>query len=116
VAAGVLSGGQQQMLAIAQAMMRRPRLLMMDEPSLGLAPVIVDQVLEVIQRLRRDGTTILLVEQMVERALEIADAGYVLQNGRMIGHGTAKALGAGDLIRRAYLGAGTDGGEGVAKP
>jgi len=112
--AGALSGGQQQMLAIAQAMMRRPRLLMMDEPSLGLAPVIVDQVLETIQRLRRGGTTILLVEQMVERALEIADEGYVLQNGRMIGHGTAQALGSGDLIRRAYLGAGIEG-EGAAK-
>jgi branched-chain amino acid transport system ATP-binding protein len=113
--AGVLSGGQQQMLAIAQAMMRQPRLLMMDEPSLGLAPVIVDQVLVVIQRLRRNGTTILLVEQMVERALEIADEGYVLQNGRMIGHGTAQALGSGDLIRRAYLGAGIDGGKGAAE-
>jgi branched-chain amino acid transport system ATP-binding protein len=115
VTAGVLSGGQQQMLAIAQAMMRQPRLLMMDEPSLGLAPVIVDQVLEVIQRLRRNGTTILLVEQMVERALEIADEGYVLQNGRMIGHGTVQELGSGDLIRRAYLGAGIEG-EGAAKP
>jgi branched-chain amino acid transport system ATP-binding protein len=115
VTAGVLSGGQQQMLAIAQAMMRQPRLLMMDEPSLGLAPVIVDQVLEVVQRLRRNGTTVLLVEQMVERALEIADEGYVLQNGRMIGHGTAQALGSGDLIRRAYLGAGIEG-EGAAKP
>jgi len=107
--AGVLSGGQQQMLAIAQALMRRPRLLMMDEPSLGLAPVLVDQLMAIIQRLRQGGTTILLVEQMVERALEIADAAYVLQNGRMIGHGTARELAAGDLVRRAYLGAAVGG-------
>ncbi|HEX2890561.1 ABC transporter ATP-binding protein [Vineibacter terrae] len=107
VRAGVLSGGQQQMLAIAQALMRRPRLLMLDEPSLGLAPVIVDQLIDVILRLRAGGTTILLVEQMVERALEIADHAYVLQNGVVIGHGTPADIRAGDLIRRAYLGAGS---------
>jgi branched-chain amino acid transport system ATP-binding protein len=103
--AGVLSGGQQQMLAIGQALMREPRLLMLDEPSLGLAPIIVDQVLEVIQRLRAAGTTILLVEQMVERALEIADYSYVLRNGRILGHGVAAEIAAGDLVRHAYVGA-----------
>jgi branched-chain amino acid transport system ATP-binding protein len=106
--AGVLSGGQQQMLAIAQALMREPKLLMLDEPSLGLAPIVVDQVMDVLQRLRSAGTTILLVEQMVERALEIADQAYVLQNGVIIGHGTPDAIRRGDLIRRAYLGAGSD--------
>jgi branched-chain amino acid transport system ATP-binding protein len=103
--AGALSGGQQQMLAIGQALMREPRLLMLDEPSLGLAPIIVDAVLEVVQSLRKDGTTILLVEQMVERALEVADYGYVLQSGRIIGAGDPATLAAGDAIRRAYLGA-----------
>jgi branched-chain amino acid transport system ATP-binding protein len=108
--AGVLSGGQQQMLAIAQALMRQPKLLMLDEPSLGLAPIVVDQVMEVLQRLRTAGTTILLVEQMVERALDIADHAYVLQNGAVIGSGTPAAIRAGDLIRRAYLGAVSDRG------
>ena len=104
--AGVLSGGQQQMLAIAQALMRDPRLLMLDEPSLGLAPIIVDQVLDVIVRLRAAGTTIVLVEQMVERALEIADYAYVLRNGRVAGHGPAAELATSDLVRNAYIGAG----------
>jgi len=103
--AGVLSGGQQQMLAIAQALMREPRLLMLDEPSLGLAPVLVDEVLAVIAKMRDAGTAVLLVEQMVERALEVADRGYVLQNGRLIGEGTPAELANGDLIRRAYIGA-----------
>ncbi|HTE35294.1 MAG TPA: ABC transporter ATP-binding protein [Reyranella sp.] len=106
--AGVLSGGQQQMLAIAQALMRQPKLLMLDEPSLGLAPIVVDQVMDVLQRLRAAGTTILLVEQMVERALDIADRAYVMQNGAMIGGGTPEEIRTGDLIRRAYLGAVSD--------
>lgn len=106
--AGILSGGQQQMLAIAQALMRQPKLLMLDEPSLGLAPIVVDQVMAVLQRLRAGGTTILLVEQMVERALEIADQAYVMQNGAVIGGGTPAELRTGDLIRRAYLGAVSD--------
>jgi branched-chain amino acid transport system ATP-binding protein len=105
--AGVLSGGQQQMLSIGQALMRAPKLLMLDEPSLGLAPIIVDQVLDAVQRLQKAGTTILLVEQMVERALEISDYGYVLQNGRMVGRGTPQDLVDGDMIRMAYLGVGT---------
>ena len=106
--AGILSGGQQQMLAIAQALMRQPRLVMLDEPSLGLAPIVVDQVMAVLQRLRAGGTTILLVEQMVEQALDIADRAYVMQNGTMIGSGTPAEIRAGDLIRRAYLGAVSD--------
>ncbi|MDR3453413.1 MAG: ABC transporter ATP-binding protein [Rhodoferax sp.] len=105
VRAGILSGGQQQMLAIAQALMHKPRLLMLDEPSLGLAPAVIDQVFDAIVQLRAEGTTILLVEQMVERALQIADTAYVLQNGRVIGHGPAHELRNGDLIRQAYLGA-----------
>jgi branched-chain amino acid transport system ATP-binding protein len=102
--AGVLSGGQQQMLAIGQALMRSPKLLMLDEPSLGLAPVIVTQVMDTLQRLRSEGTTILLVEQMVERALAIADYAYVLQSGRVMGHGTPFELARSELIRTAYLG------------
>src|SRR5271163_3115431 len=96
---------QQQMLAIGQALMRDPQLLMLDEPSLGLAPIIVDQVLDVVVQLRQEGATILLVEQMVERALEVADYGYVLQGGRVVAEGASASLAAGDAIRRAYLGA-----------
>jgi branched-chain amino acid transport system ATP-binding protein len=107
--AGILSGGQQQMLAVAQALMHAPRLLMLDEPSLGLAPAVIDQVLDAVVQLRRDGCAILLVEQMVERALQIADTAYVLQNGRVIGHGAAADLRGSDLLRQAYLGAGAKG-------
>ena len=107
VNAGVLSGGQQQMLAVAQAMIRNPSLLMLDEPSLGLAPSVIDKVLDAVVQLLKEGTTILLVEQMVERALQIADTAYVVQNGRIIGHGLALELKDSELIRRAYLGAGT---------
>jgi branched-chain amino acid transport system ATP-binding protein len=107
VRAGILSGGQQQMLAVAQALMHEPRLLMLDEPSLGLAPAIIDQVLDAVVQLRQQGTTILLVEQMVERALHIADSAYVLQNGRVIGHGPAHQMRGSDLIRQAYLGVST---------
>ncbi len=103
--AGILSGGQQQMLAVAQALMREPRLLMLDEPSLGLAPAVIDQLLDAVVQLRRDGTAILLVEQMVERALQIADTAYVMQNGRVIGFGPANEMLGGELVRRAYLGA-----------
>jgi branched-chain amino acid transport system ATP-binding protein len=102
--AGGLSGGQQQMLAIAQAMMREPKLLMLDEPSLGLAPVLVDQVLDAILSLRAQGVAILLVEQMVERALEIADFAYVLQNGRVIASGPAHEIAASDALRKAFMG------------
>lgn len=101
--AGALSGGQQQMLAIGQAMMRNPQLLMLDEPSLGLSPLLVDQVFDAIIALQRDGATILLVEQLVERALEIADEAYVLQNGRMIAHGPAEEIAASEALRDAYM-------------
>jgi branched-chain amino acid transport system ATP-binding protein len=104
VPAGSLSGGQQQMLAIAQAMMREPKLLMLDEPSLGLAPVLVDQVLAAILSVRAQGVAILLVEQMVERALEIADDAYVMQNGRVIASGPAADIAAGDALRAAFMG------------
>ena len=106
--AGVLSGGQQQMLAIAQALLRRPKLLMLDEPSLGLAPILVDQVLDTVQSLRRSGLTVLLVEQMVERALEIVDHAYVLRNGRVIGDGTPAELKASGLVQSAYSAAQVD--------
>jgi branched-chain amino acid transport system ATP-binding protein len=102
--AGSLSGGQQQMLAIAQAMMREPKLLMLDEPSLGLAPVLVDQVLAAILTLRAQGVAILLVEQMVERALEIANHAYVMQNGRVIASGPAAEIAAGEALRAAFMG------------
>jgi branched-chain amino acid transport system ATP-binding protein len=103
-AGGTLSGGEQQMLAIARALMARPRLLLMDEPSMGLAPVLVEQVFEIIQTINRQGTTILVVEQNAAVALSIASRGYVLQGGRIVVHDTATALLAADHIRRAYLG------------
>lgn len=102
IMAGALSGGQQQMLAIAQALMRNPRLLMLDEPSLGLAPVIVDQVLDILVRLRSEGCALILVEQLVERALEIADTCCVMQTGRVIGSGTAREISGSPLLERAY--------------
>jgi branched-chain amino acid transport system ATP-binding protein len=101
--AGSLSGGQQQMLAIAQALTRTPRLIMLDEPSLGLAPIIVDQVFDLLLRLRSEGCAILLVEQLVERALEIADHAFVLQNGRMVGSGRAEEVRQSDVLAQAYL-------------
>ena len=104
--AGTLSGGQQQMLAIGRSLMARPALLLLDEPSLGLAPIIVDQILELLQRLRAEGTTILLVEQNVHRALEIADRAYVLASGRVESQGDAATLRASAEIERAYLGIG----------
>jgi branched-chain amino acid transport system ATP-binding protein len=104
--AGTLSGGQQQMLAIGRSLMARPALLLLDEPSLGLAPIIVDQIFELLQRLRDEGTTILLVEQNVHRALEIADRAYVLASGRVESEGAASALRASAEIERAYLGIG----------
>ncbi len=102
--AGTLSGGQQQQLAIARAMMSQPRLLLMDEPSLGLAPQIVDTIFELIERLRQGGQTILLVEQNAAAALDIADRIYVLANGTMAMQGTAAELRASGHIAQAYLG------------
>jgi branched-chain amino acid transport system ATP-binding protein len=101
---GTLSGGEQQMLAIGRALMARPRLLLMDEPSMGLAPALVEQVFDIIQTINHQGTTILLVEQNAAVALSIASRGYVLQNGRIVAHDTARALLETDHIRRAYLG------------
>jgi branched-chain amino acid transport system ATP-binding protein len=101
---GTLSGGEQQMVAIGRALMSRPRLLMLDEPSLGLAPILIDTVFEAIERVRSAGTTVLLVEQNVNEALEIADRGYVLETGRIVTAGSSAELGADDSVRTAYLG------------
>lgn len=101
---GTLSGGEQQMLAIGRALMAQPRLLLLDEPSLGLAPVIVDGVFDVIGEINRAGVSVLLVEQNVERALEIASRGYVLSEGRIALAGTSAELMANDDLRRSVLG------------
>lgn len=100
---GSLSGGEQQMLAIARALMSSPRLLLLDEPSLGLAPQMVDRVYDLIEDLRRTGLSILLVEQNVALALDVADRGYVMANGRLVTSGSARDLAASDLVRKAYL-------------
>ena len=102
--AGTLSGGEQQMCAIGRGLMARPRLLMLDEPSLGLAPVVVKQIFEVLAQINREGTTILLVEQNVARALGLAHRGYVLENGRIALSGPRDALLASGHIKQAYLG------------
>jgi len=101
---GTLSGGEQQMAAIARGLMARPRLLMIDELSLGLAPVIVESLVEILQRVNRDGTAVLLVEQDVQTALEIATRGYVLERGKVALAGAAAALLRDERVRRAYLG------------
>jgi branched-chain amino acid transport system ATP-binding protein len=102
--AGSMSGGEQQMLAIGRALMHRPRLLMLDEPALGLAPRLVDGLLAIVQRLRDDGVTVLLVEQNVAKALAIAEDAYVIERGRVVLRGPARDLLASDQIREAYLG------------
>lgn len=102
--AGTLSGGEQQMLSMGRALMANPRLLLMDEPSMGLSPVLVDSIFETIQELHRAGTTILLVEQNARMALQVADRGYVLQTGEIVLSGTAESLRANEMVRRAYLG------------
>jgi branched-chain amino acid transport system ATP-binding protein len=102
--AGTLSGGEQQMLAMGRGLMARPRMLMMDEPSMGLAPVLVDSIFDNIKRLHAEGTTILLVEQNARMALSVANRGYVLQTGEIVLHDTAEALRANEMVRKAYLG------------
>jgi branched-chain amino acid transport system ATP-binding protein len=102
--AGTMSGGEQQMLAIGRALMARPRLMLLDEPSMGLAPVLVEQVFDIIQAINRQGTTILVVEQNAAVALAIAHRGYVLQDGHIVMQGAAAELLDADEIRRAYLG------------
>ena len=102
--AGTLSGGEQQMLAMGRALMSRPKLLMLDEPSMGLAPILVEQVFDIITELHRSGTTILLVEQNAEMALAIADRAYVMETGRITLSGTGKELAESDEVRKAYLG------------
>lgn len=102
--AGTLSGGEQQMLAMGRALMSHPKLMMLDEPSMGLAPILVDQIFEIITELHKAGTTILLVEQNAEMALNIADRAYVLESGRITLSGTGKELANSDRIKKAYLG------------
>jgi branched-chain amino acid transport system ATP-binding protein len=104
--AGTLSGGEQQMLAVGRALMTRPKLLMMDEPSLGLEPLIVKMIFDIVRAIRQEGVTVLLIEQNAKAALEIADYGYVLETGRITLHGPGKQLLEDDRVRRAYLGEG----------
>ena len=103
-AGGTLSGGEQQMLAIGRAMMSRPKIMLMDEPSMGLSPLLVGEIFEIIQELNRSGMTILLVEQNAKMALSIADRAYVLETGHVVMNGRAKDLLEDDQVRRAYLG------------
>jgi len=102
--AGTLSGGEQQMLATARALMAHPRLMLLDEPSMGLAPVLVEDVFDTIQEINQDGTTILLVEQNAHMALQVADRGYVLQTGEIVLSDTADGLRQNSMVQKAYLG------------
>ena len=102
--AGTMSGGEQQMVAVARAMMSGPRLLMLDEPSLGLAPRMVDELLAIVQRIAAQGVTVLMVEQNVRKALQVAQRGYVLERGRIVASGEAATLLQSDAVRQAYLG------------
>lgn len=104
-AAGSMSGGQQQMLAIGRALMAKPKLMLLDEPSVGLAPLIVEQMFEVIQQINKEGTTILLAEQNANAALRIAAKGYVFENGSIVVEGSSDELFANDEVRKAYIGA-----------
>ena len=102
--AGTLSGGEQQMLAMGRALMSKPKLLMLDEPSMGLAPILVEQIFEIIQKLHDAGTTILLVEQNAQMALSVADRAYVMETGNITLSGTGRELAESDQVRKAYLG------------
>jgi branched-chain amino acid transport system ATP-binding protein len=101
--AATMSGGEQAMLAIGRALMGRPRLLLLDEPSLGLSPLLVEQIFEMIQAINRQGTTVFLVEQNARKTLALAHHGYLLQKGEIVGAGTAAELGESDIVRHAYL-------------
>jgi branched-chain amino acid transport system ATP-binding protein len=103
--AAALSGGQQQMLAIGRALMSRPRLLLLDEPTLGLAPLVVKQIFQTLRLLNRDGMTILLIEQNANQALRLSERAYILENGRIVREGEAAALRADPVVRQSYLGA-----------
>ena len=102
--AGTLSGGEQQMLAMGRALMSHPKLLMLDEPSMGLAPILVEQIFDIIRQLHKNGTTILLVEQNAQMALSVADRAYMLETGKITLSGTGKELAESDEVRKAYLG------------
>ena len=102
--AGTLSGGEQQMLAMGRGLMSNPKLLMLDEPSMGLAPILVEQIFEIIKRLHKAGTTILLVEQNARMALSVADRGYVLETGKIVATGTGEELLRDEAVKKAYLG------------
>lgn len=102
--AGTMSGGEQQMLAIARALMSKPRLLLLDEPSLGLAPIVIQQIFDIIAKLRDEGMTIFLVEQNANQALKLADRGYVLENGKIVLHDSGQALLVNESVQEAYLG------------
>ena len=102
--AGTLSGGEQQMLAMSRALMSHPKLMMLDEPSMGLAPILVDQIFEIIKQLHKAGTTILLVEQNARKALQVADRAYVLETGNITLSGTGAELASSDAVKKAYLG------------
>ncbi|GLZ87213.1 high-affinity branched-chain amino acid transport ATP-binding protein [Metapseudomonas resinovorans] len=102
--AGTMSGGEQQMLAIGRALMSKPKLLLLDEPSLGLAPIIIQQIFDIIEQLRKDGVTVFLVEQNANQALKLADRGYVLENGRIVMQGSGDDLLNDPKVRDAYLG------------
>ena len=103
-AGGTLSGGEQQMLAICRALMARPRLLLLDEPSLGLAPIIIRQIFDIIRKVNESGTTVFLVEQNANQALKVADRGYVMETGAIAMQGTGESLLANEDVRKAYLG------------
>ena len=102
--AGTLSGGEQQMLAMSRALMCHPKLLMLDEPSMGLSPLLVNQVFDIIKDINRDGTTVLLVEQNAGKSLAISDRAYVMENGRIVLSGTGAELASSEQVRKAYLG------------
>jgi branched-chain amino acid transport system ATP-binding protein len=101
---GTLSGGEQQMVAVGRGLMALPRLIMFDEPSLGLAPILVAEIFKIIERIREEGVTVLIVEQNTKQTLEVCDRGYVLENGRIVLSDTGKALLNNDHVKQAYLG------------